>query len=236
MRISLTVMRAATVLSHFFFTRLRALFSLGDPLWGRGARDKEKDAENRSRSERPQGPPDLDEVWRDFNNKLNGLFGRKQGGGRGPVSPEGRFAGMGMGFIALVVVSVWLASGLFIVQEGQVGVVLQFGKFKYTTGSGINWRLPWPIQSHEVVNVSAVRSVEIGRPTLIRSANLKDSSMLTEDENIIDVKFGVQYRLKDAAEYLFNNRDAESSVVQAAEAAIRETVGRNKMDFVLYEG
>ena len=95
--------------------------------------------------------------------------------------------------------------------------------------------MPWPLQTHEVVNLSAIRSVEVGRSTVIKASNLKDSSMLTEDENIIDVRFAVQYRLKDATEYLFNNKDPDAAVVQAAETAVREIVGRSKMDNVLYE-
>ena len=122
------------------------------------------------------------------------------------------------------------------IQEGQAGVVLTFGKYDYTARPGINWRLPWPIQSTETVNLSAVRSVEIGRSVMIKGTNQKDSSMLTEDENIIDVRFAVQYRLKDPTEYLFNNRDPDMAVVQAAETAVREIVGRSKMDTVLYEG
>jgi modulator of FtsH protease HflK len=96
--------------------------------------------------------------------------------------------------------------------------------------------MPWPIQSTETVNLSAVRSVEIGRSVMIKGTNQKDSSMLTEDENIIDVRFAVQYRLKDPMEYLFNNRDPDMAVIQAAETAVREIVGRSKMDTVLYEG
>jgi membrane protease subunit HflK len=121
------------------------------------------------------------------------------------------------------------------IQEGQTGVVLQFGKYSHTTRPGINWRMPWPVQSHEVVNLSSIRSVEVGRTNLIKASNLKDSSMLTEDENIIDVKFAVQYRLKDASEYLFNNKDPDAAVVQSAETAVREIVGKSKMDNVLYE-
>ncbi len=231
----MTVTQIAMTLYKPLRAYMRALFSLNDSHWGRTPKpDSEKVP--RSHAERPPAPPDLDELWREFNGKLNALLGRKRGSS-GPSTGGGNRLSMSAGFIALVMISVWLASGLYMVQEGQVGVVLQFGKLKYTTGSGINWRLPWPIQSHEVVNVSAVRSVEIGRPTVIKSANLKDSSMLTADENIIDVKFAVQYRLKDAAEYLFNNRDNESTMVtQAAEAAVREIVGRSQMDFVLYEG
>lgn len=225
---------------HHFRARLRALFSLNDSRWGRGAQEKDSpnDPSQPYSQQRPQdGPPDLDELWQEFNSKLNRLLGKRPQGGNDRVPPQGKkAANIGIGFILFILLAIWMATGVFIVQEGQVGVVLQFGKLKYTTRPGINWRLPWPIQDHEIVNVSALRSVEIGRATPIKSANLKDSSMLTEDENIIDVKFAVQYRLKDATDYLFNNRDVESTVIQAAEAAVRETVGRNKMDFVLYEG
>ena len=143
--------------------------------------------------------------------------------------------GIGAGVIVGVAFAVWLFSGFFMIQEGQTGVVLQFGKYSYSTNPGINWRLPWPIQSHEVVNISSIRSVEVGRAAVIKASNLKDSSMLTEDENIIDVRFAVQYRLKDATEYLFNNRDPDGAVIQAAETAVREIVGKSRMDDVLYE-
>jgi membrane protease subunit HflK len=113
---------------------------------------------------------------------------------------------------------------------------MTFGKYDYTAKPGINWRMPWPIQADETVNLSGVRSVEVGRPVLIKATNQKDSSMLTEDENIIDVRFAVQYRLKDPTDYLFNNRDSDGAVIQAAETAVREIVARSKMDTVLYEG
>ncbi|MEY4624918.1 MAG: HflK protein [Pseudomonadota bacterium] len=234
--------------------KLLQIFSVNDPGWGNNhqsdpnrGRD-EKDANSSKPEERPRqpqkqdGPPDLDQLWRDFNNRLNGLFkGKGQGGGnnqppssKGPAG-EGMNPGIGAGVIVLVAVVVWVFSGFFMIQEGQTGVVLQFGKYSYTTRPGINWRMPWPIQSHEVVNLSAIRSVEVGRATVIKASNLKDSSMLTEDENIIDVKFAVQYRLKDASEYLFNNKEPDASVVQAAETAVREIVGKSKMDNVLYE-
>ncbi|MBU3541213.1 FtsH protease activity modulator HflK [Polynucleobacter sp. UB-Tiil-W10] len=138
--------------------------------------------------------------------------------------------------VGAAVFLMWVCSGFFIIQEGQAGVVLTFGKYDYTAKPGINWRMPWPIQSEETVNLSGVRSVEVGRPVLIKATNQKDSSMLTEDENIIDVRFAVQYRLKDPTDYLFNNRDPDAAVVQAAETAVREIVARSKMDTVLYEG
>jgi membrane protease subunit HflK len=92
------------------------------------------------------------------------------------------------------------------------------------------------VQAEQIVNVSGVRSVEVGRNILIKATNQKDTSMLTEDENIIDVRFAVQYRLKDPTDYLFNNRDPDTTVIQAAETAVREIVARSKMDTVLYEG
>jgi membrane protease subunit HflK len=181
-------------------------------------------------------------LWTDFNNRLNNLFkGKGQGGGNNqpPSSKgtggDGMKSGIGAGVVVLVAVVVWVFSGFFMIQEGQTGVVLHFGKYSHTTRPGINWRMPWPVQSHEVVNLSSIRSVEVGRTSLIKSSNLKDSSMLTEDENIIDVKFAVQYRLKDASEYLFNNKDPDGAVVQSAETAVREIVGKSKMDNVLYE-
>ncbi|AQV94614.1 HflK protein [Cupriavidus necator] len=230
--------------------RLRAIFSLNDPRWGRdGQDDDKKDGrdDNRQQNQRPQqdgGPPDLDELWRDFNRRLNGLLGRKENGGggnqgfSGPRTP-GKGSGVGVGVIVAAVVGIWLASGFFMVQEGQTAVILQFGKFKYTTGPGINWRMPWPVQSAEIVNLSAVRSVEVGRATSIKDSNLKDASMLTQDENIIDVRFTVQYVIQDATEFLFFNKTDrggdEELVTQAAETSVREIVGRNKMDAVLYE-
>ena len=228
--------------------RLRAIFSLNDPRWGRnGQDDEDKDSrDNRQQNQRPgDGPPDLDELWRDFNRRLNSLFGKKDSGGGGnqgfsggPRMP-GKGSGVGIGIVVAAIVGIWLASGFFMVQEGQTAVILQFGKFKYTTGPGINWRAPWPIQSAEVVNLSGVRSVEVGRSTSIKDTNLKDSSMLTQDENIIDVRFTVQYDIQDAGEYLFYNKTErggdEELVQQAAETSVREIVGRNKMDAVLYE-
>lgn len=235
--------------------RLRVLLSLNDPRWGRGDKDGNSNAERddqdepKRQSKPPQeGPPDLDELWRDFNRRLNNLFGRKEGGngnGNGGPSPlrpgNGRGgSGLGVGVLVAVLAALWLASGFFIVQEGQTGVILQFGRFKYLATPGINWRLPYPIESHEIVNLSGVRTLEIGRTTQIKDTNLKDSSMLTQDENIVDVRFSVQYNIEDPVKYLFFNRTDrggdEELVTQAAETSVREIVGRNKMDAVLYEG
>jgi membrane protease subunit HflK len=237
-------------------SRLRALFSLNDPRWGRGENDSQDEKEPMRQNQRPQGgPPDLDELWKDFNRRLNGLIGRKEGNGggnngnngdqgndRGPSGfrPTGRGTGIGAGALLLGAVAVWAASGFFMVQEGQTGVVLEFGRFKYTTGAGINWRMPWPIQSHEVVNLSAVRTIEVGSSTLIKATNQKDSSMLTQDENIVDVRFTVQYNIENAGDFLFFNKTDRNGdqelVAQAAETSVREIVGKNTMNSVLYEG
>ncbi len=215
-------------------------FSLNDPRWGRGSDDK--DQGSRQDGKKPaDGPPDLDQLWRDFNQRLNRLF-NKQGGGHGGDGgglgmPGGaRGAGIGAGVIGVVILFLWLVSGFFIVQEGQTGVVLSFGKYSHSTPPGFNWRWPYPVQAHEVVNLSQVRTVEVGYRSNVRNKMTRESLMLTDDENIIDIQFAVQYRLKDASQWVFNNRDQEETVKQVAETAIREIVGKSKMDFVLYEG
>ncbi|GAB4037888.1 MAG: FtsH protease activity modulator HflK [Rubrivivax sp.] len=194
---------------------------------------------------RNDGPPDLDELWRDFNRKLGGLFGGR-GGGRGngdrppgggsPLQPpDMKSAGIGIGLIGGVLVLVWLGSGFFIVQEGQQAVVTSFGRYSHTADAGFQWRFPYPFQAHETVSVTQLRSVEVGRSTVAQATGLRDSSMLTQDENIIDIRFTVQYRLSDARAYLFENRNPDDAVVLAAESAVREIVGRSRVDSVLYE-
>jgi membrane protease subunit HflK len=195
--------------------------ALNDPQWGKRGNE---------------GPPDLDELWRRLNQRLNALFGRKGGGGGLPPSPSGRQFGGGFGLLVILVLVVWLASGFYIVDASQRGVVLRFGKFNAITESGPRWHLPWPIESAEVVNVTGVRTVEIGYRNNVKSKVQNESLMITDDENIIDIQFAVQYILKDPTDYLFNNRDADKSVMQASESAIREVVGKNKMDFLLSGG
>ena len=188
------------------------------------------------------GPPDLDELWRDFNKKLSGLFGGKGGGSRTPnpgdggnFQPDMKSAGIGVGLVAGVAALLWLGSGFFIVQEGQQAVVTSFGKYSHTADAGFQWRMPYPFQAHETVPVTQLRSIEVGRNSVVQSTGLRDSSMLTQDENIVDIRFTVQYRLKDSRAYLFENRNPDDAVVQAAESAVREIVGKSTMDSVLYE-
>ena len=187
---------------------------------------------------RQDGPPDLDELWRDINRKLSNLFsGRgdepQPGGSSGGADPK--VAGVGIGLIAGVAGLIWLGSGFFIVQEGQQGVVMSFGRFSHTVEAGFQWRAPYPLQSHEIVNLTQLRSVDVGSSSVMQATGLRDSSMLTRDENIVDIRFTVQYRLSDARQYLFENRSSDEAVSQAAESAVREIVGNSTMDSVLYE-
>ncbi|MFM2065140.1 MAG: hypothetical protein RLZZ584_49 [Pseudomonadota bacterium] len=188
-----------------------------------------------------QGPPDLDELWRDFNNKLGGLLGGKNAprntGGPGSEPPGNglKGAGIGGGVIAGLVALIWMGSGFFIVQEGHQAVVMTFGKFARTVDAGIQFRWPYPFQSQEIVAVTQTRSTDVGRNSVVQATGLRDSSMITQDENIVDIRFTVQWRLKQAKDYLFENRNVDDAVMQAAETAVREIVGRNNMDGVLYE-
>jgi membrane protease subunit HflK len=185
----------------------------------------------------------LDELWRDFNRKLGKLFGGRgggsgqggAGGGMPPFNPSPKSTGIGAGLIAGVVALVWLGSGFFIVQEGQQSVITQFGKYNTTVGAGFNWRLPFPIQRHETVAVTQIRSVDVGRDAIVPATGLRESAMLTVDENIVEIKFAVQYRLSNARDFLFESRDPEAAVVKAAETAVREVVGKMRMDAALAE-
>ncbi len=236
--------------------RWRGMFNLNDPRWGRdeggqdGRNDDDARGGQRPRGQGPnQGPPDLDELWRDFNRKLGGLLGNRrggggsgQGGGSGGsggggtgFTPNPKAAGVGAGLIVGVALLIWLGTGFFIVQEGQQAVVTQFGRYHSTVGAGFNWRLPYPIQRHETVFVTQLRSVDVGRDNVVPATGLRESSMLTEDENIVDIKFVVQYRLSDAREFLFESRDPDLAVLKAAETAVREVVGKMRMDAVLAE-
>ncbi|WP_411877604.1 FtsH protease activity modulator HflK [Polaromonas sp. YR568] len=260
------VLQTLTTLPGRLKQRAQGMFNLNDPRWGR---DDDKPSSDDSKPEAPredkqpqrppsrpqgqgpnQGPPDLDELWRDFNRKLGGLFGgnknnpnrggfgRGNGGGNnggsgGGFQPDMKSAGIGVGLIASVAVLIWLGTGFFIVQEGQQAVITQFGKYHSTVGAGFNWRLPYPVQRHEIVVVTQIRSVDVGRDIIIKATGLRDSAMLTEDENIVEIKFAVQYRLNDARAYLFESKDPSAAVVQAAETAVREVVGKMKMDLAL---
>lgn len=214
--------------------RIGLKLSLNDPRWGSNKDDNKLAQEGKKPGD---GPPDLEQIWRDFNARLSALFGQKNrpDGGNGG-RPDMKGAGITIGVVGAVAVVIWLASGSFTVQEGQTGVIFTFGEQTRITGSGFNWRWPYPFQRDEVVDVAKVRSVEVGYRGTTANKQTHESLMLTDDENIIDIQFAVQYTLKDPVAYLMNNRDPDDTVRQVAETAIREIVGHSKMDFVLYEG
>jgi membrane protease subunit HflK len=192
------------------------------------------------------GPPDLEELWRDVQRRISGFFGSASRGGGGGGRGEGRSdPRLGVAIILAVIFLVWMGTGFYTVQEGQVGVVSTFGRFQAITGAGLRWRAPWPMQAHEIVDVFQQRKIDVG----MRSAGperLKEALMLTDDENIVDMQFEVQYRVKDgpqgARDYVYGSRfvrdvrdgDPGNIVKQCAESAMREVVGRRKMDEVLF--
>ena len=190
------------------------------------------------------GPPDLDELVKDLKSKVNNVFKLKpkntsNGNGSQPPSNNSGDSGIIKPLpIIIVIFLVWLATGFYIVDQGSRGIVLTFGKNTGITQPGPRWHIPYPIETVEIVNQEQVRTIEVGYRSLGEGATqqLKESLMLTGDENIIDLQFAVQYNLKSVEDFLFNNRSVESSVRGAAETAIREVVGKSDMDFVLYEG
>jgi membrane protease subunit HflK len=200
--------------------------SQNDPKW-RGGRQGD-------------GPPDLDEILRGFSQKLARLLGKKGGrpGLYDPARSPRNFKG-GAGIILLVVIILWVASGFYVVDEREHAVVTRFGRYIETVDkSGLHWHLPTPIEQRELVNVTEVRSLEVG----IASSNgtNEEGTMLTGDQNIIQMQLEIQYNIKSARDFLYNNRlnstDGRDIVKQTAETAIREVVGRNKVDYVLNEG
>jgi modulator of FtsH protease HflK len=192
-----------------------------------------------------EGPPDLDEVLRDLSQKINNLFGRKNGGngnGANNSQPTGN-KGFDLPILPILalIVAIWMATGFYIVDQGSLGVVQTFGKYTTTTEPGPRWHWPFPIESVEVVNMEQVRRLEVGYRTNGEGTGGKtkvprEALMLTEDENIIDLQFAVQYKLNNAKDYLFNNRSTDDAVMSAAETAIREVVGKSKLDDLLQKG
>ncbi|MBZ4201013.1 MAG: FtsH protease activity modulator HflK [Methylotenera sp.] len=192
------------------------------------------------------GPPDLDQVMRDLSRKINNLFGK--GGGNQPKPPSGKQPAEPMEAPALpvlpivaVLALVWLGAGFYIVDQGSLGVVKRFGNFVETSEPGPRWHFPYPFESADVVNMEQVRRLEVGYRSAGEGSGSKvkqpkEALMLTEDENIIDLQFAVQYNVKNAKDYLFNNRSTDEAVMSAAETAIREVVGKSKLDDLLQKG
>ena len=169
-----------------------------------------------------QGPPDLDEVFKNFQRKFGSLFGGKGGRGGGRGSTPG--GGIGIGIVIGIVLIFWMATGFYKIEEAERGIILRFGEHVDTTQSGLHWHWPTPIESVTKVDVTKVHPVPLR------------ATMLTQDENIVDIQGTIQYQVADATAYLFNVRTPEISLSQAAESALRESIGTSKMDFVITEG
>ena len=220
-----------------------------------------QDEDSRGNRNRPP-ENDLDQLWDDFNKLLGGVLGGDPRARRAPSDSDGGNGGGGddggnrppsprrvpnfafkapktnfkfLGLVFAAVVVLWAGTGFYIVPEGQIGVVTTFGKYTRDATAGFNWHIPYPIQDAEIVDISSVRKVEVGIHG--SASRLREALMLTDDENIVDVMFNVQYRIKPhaAKEFLFKTRNPDLSVFQAAESAMREVVGRKKMDSVLFE-
>lgn len=167
------------------------------------------------------GPPDLDEMLKRLKARFGGGAGGGGGSRGGPASPLPKAT---VGLVAAIIAGLWLASGFYVVDEQERGVILRFGAYDRTAVPGVGWRMPWPVESLERVNVTRVRQIT------------DRQSMLTKDENIVDIELSVQYRVSSAEEFLFNVQDPDITLQQATKSAVREAVGQSGMDFILTEG
>ena len=183
-----------------------------------------------------QTPPELEEVIKDFKNKFNTRFGGGSSG-KGGVSKAAK--GSFKYFIILAVL-LWLLSGIYIIDPAERGVVLRFGAFQNSTSQGPHWHIPYPIETVYKVNVERIRAAEIGFRNIQNSsysgAVSSESLMLTKDENMVDVKLAVQYKIADAQAYLFNVFNPELTLSHVVQSVIRQVVGDNTMDHVLTTG
>ncbi len=174
------------------------------------------------------GPPDLDEVFKNLKKKLSGMGGNNNRGSNGSGSgssggglPSG-LSGSLLGIIAGLALLAWLASGIYVVQPANSGVVTQFGKHIKTVGPGLHWRIPWPVQAVDQVDIQRRREEALSR-----------QFTLTRDENIVRIELSVQYFVNNAEDYLFNVKEPDDTVKQVLESALREVVGQSNMDEVL---
>jgi len=191
-----------------------------------------------------KNPPDLDEAIRQLQERIGKLFGGGGQGGNGGGHDERPGASMRLfGYIGLAALAIWGLSGFYIVDEGNRGVETRFGRYIATTQPGLNWHIPAPIESVEIVNVEQQRFIEIGYRTRaaggaqqVVTPEPKEALMLTNDENIVDVRLAVQYQVKDAKQFLFNVNNPTATLKQVTESAERGAIGKSMMDFVLTEG
>lgn len=195
-----------------------------DMAWNEPGGSGDKDPWNTNRGNRGnQGPPDLDEVFKNLQKKFGSLFGGKGGSARGSDmgTPGGKF---GIFLVLAILFLFWIATGFYKVEEAERGVVLRFGEHVYTVQRGLHWHLPVPIEQVEKVDVTKVYTIPI------------NSTMLTQDENIVEIQGTVQYQIDNAENYLFNVKNPEISLSQITESALRESIGRSKMGYVITEG
>jgi membrane protease subunit HflK len=171
------------------------------------------------------GPPDLDEVFKNVQSKVTSIFGKGRGGGGPGSGIPGKFGAFGIGVIFVLIVIAWLGSGIYIIQPAERGVITQFGKYYSTSLPGPHWLIPWPVQDLERVNVDQNRSVR-----------MRGQTILTSDENIVEIDMAVQYNVKSAEDFLFKVRDPDETLQEVAESAVREVVGKNDMDFIITQG
>ena len=188
-----------------------------------------------------EGPPDLDEVVKNLQKKFGSLFGGGKGSDRGSSGSDGNsFGAKGVIAVLVLLLGVWLATGFYTVQQGETAIILRFGSFQQANTAGLHWRFPTPIETKIIVNTEKVQTVEVGYRSAVnntRQTVQRESLMLTEDENIIDIAFAVQYRISDANNFLFNVSDQMDVLVRSStEAAVREVVGKTSMDDVITSG
>jgi membrane protease subunit HflK len=196
----------------------------GGPNSSDGNRNSDRNGERNPWGKRPQqGPPDLDELFKNFKRKLGGMFGGGGGGsgGKGDVDLGG---GASVGMVLGLLAGVWLLTGFYTVGQAERAVILRFGKYYETTQAGLKWRMPWPIDSKTVVNIERIDSYS------------DQTRMLTADENMVDINLAVQFRRNDPKLYVFSVRDPDATLREVSESAIRETIGRSTLGQVLESG
>ncbi len=183
-----------------------------------------------------QTPPELDEVIRDFKNKFGNIFGGVSSKPGTPIVSKTPI----FKYLFILALLVWLGYGFYIIAPAEKGVILRFGAFQEETSQGPHWHLPYPIESLNRINVEAIQDMQIGYRDAVknrRGGNVSSESlMLTKDENMINAKFAVQYKINDAQKYLFNVANPKLTLRQVVESAIRQVVGKNSMDYILIEG
>jgi membrane protease subunit HflK len=173
----------------------------------------------------PGVPPELGAGLDDVRRRLSGLFG---GGGR--VGPGVLAA------IAAAILALWAGSGFYQVQPNEVAVVTRFGAYERSETPGLQYRLPWPIETVEKVPFTTVNRIDIGGGGTVETDIPQESLMLTSDENIIDLNFSVIWKVSDARRYLFSTRSPTEAVKAVAESAMREAVGKNELQPILTTG